>query len=233
MLLPIIVIVYLALITIQIYKYCTIFRKILSTRSTWASSCVFVSTIDTRGCSRSELRRQSEISISEILTPWSRRFSNTLQIGNNGGGVGGGSSSGAGGYQTTRHGSMSQQEENRYNKRVKVIRTLSINIVLLLIMWLPITLMPLLILCDGLMIRNEKESHFLNSTHLLIALILAYLNTIANPTLFSIYSDSFQLSNLIKLCNCKKTNKNVITLRNNLTDSTTKHVNNAVDIKEM
>lgn len=190
------------------------FQKILSTRNTWASSCVFVSTIDTRGCSRSEVRRQSEISISEILTPWSRRFSNTLQTG---------------GYPAMRHGSMSQQEENRYNKRVKVIRTLSINVVLLLITWVPISIMPILIFCDGL---RKDSNYFLNSTYFLIALILAFLNTIVNPTLFKMYSDSFNW-NFINLCSCKKNMRNVITLKNNLADCTTKNVNNTIDIKVM
>lgn len=194
---PIILILYVSLISIQVYKYCQIFNKILSTRSAWASSCVVVSTIDMKGSSRSEIRRQSEISLSEILTPWTRKFSSS--------------------HQSTsypmRHGSMSHQEEIRFNKRVKVIRTLSSYVIMLLVMWLPITIIPSLIFFDSARSRDDK-TYFLRSSHLLIALALVFSSTIVNPVLFCIFSDNLKL-NFLQLFNCNKHMKRVISLRNN------------------
>lgn len=161
---------------VLVYNYQQIFKKIISTKSTWAASCVVVSTIDVKGCSRSQIRRQSELSLTEILTPWPRKVSSASQFNSN---------------YPARHGSMSHHEEIRLNKHVKVVRTLFLNVILVLVMWLPITVMPLLIFFDGRRPIDDKN-YYLRSCHFIIALSIAYLNTLINPILYGILSDNFK-----------------------------------------
>ncbi|XP_066256645.1 free fatty acid receptor 4-like [Euwallacea similis] len=169
-----------------VYHYQQIFQKILSTKNAWSTSCVVISAVELKGCSRTQTRRQSELSMSDIFVPWPRKFS--TQMGNSNG-------------STSRHGSLSTQEELRLNKHIKVVRILFLNVIVVLVMWLPITLVMILIHVDG---RRENEDHnyFLRSHHFISALSVALLNTVINPLLYGVLSDNFR-SCLLKIW-CKR-----------------------------
>lgn len=129
-----------------VYHYQQIFRKILSTKNAWASSCVVISAVEVnKGCPRTQIRRQSELSVTEIFVPWPRRFS--AQLSNNG----------TTNALKNRTGSLSHHEEIRLNKHIKVVRVLFLNVVVVLVMWLPITLIMLLIYIDGSRSTNDRN----------------------------------------------------------------------------
>jgi len=137
-----------------------------------------VSTAEVKGCgNRDQIRRQSELSITDILAPWPRKFSTNSQFSNspNGG----------------RHGSLSHHEELRLNKHIRVVRVLFLNVVVVLFMWLPITTVMLLIFVDGR--RPTEDTNFFMRSHYFIAsLIIAFLNTVVNPLLYGVLSDNFR-----------------------------------------
>lgn len=161
-----------------VYHYQQIFQKILSTKNAWASSCVVISAVEVdKGCARTQIRRQSELSVTEIFVPWPRRFSTQLTNGTS---------------LKKRTGSLSHHEEIRLNKHIKVVRVLFLNVVVVLVMWLPITLIMLLIYIDGS--RNTSDRNFfLRSYHFLVSLIVALLNTCINPLLYGVLSDNFRV----------------------------------------
>lgn len=167
-----------------VYHYQQIFQKILSTKNAWSTSCVVISAVEIKGCSRAQTRRQSELSLSDIFVPWPRKFSTQLSSANG-----------------SRHGSLSTQEELRLNKHIKVVRVLFLNVIVVLMMWLPITLVMVLIHIDG---RRENNDHnyFLRSHHFLAALSIALLNTVINPVLYGVLSDNFRAC-LLKIW-CKR-----------------------------
>lgn len=174
---PLILIACLLPMVVLVYNYQRIFHKIFSTRNTWAASCVVVSTTDAKGYgNRDQIRRQSEISITDILAPWPRKFSSNSHISGSPGG---------------RHGSLSQHEELRLNKHIRVVRILFLNVIVVLLMWLPITIAVLLIFIDG-MRPNEDTNFFMRSTYFVASLIIALLNTVVNPLLYGVLSDSFR-----------------------------------------
>ncbi|KAL1488018.1 hypothetical protein ABEB36_015393 [Hypothenemus hampei] len=151
-----------------VYYYHQIFRKILSTKNAWSTSCVEI-----KSC-RTQTRRQSELSFTDILVPWSRRFSAQLSIPN-----------------SSRQGSLSTQEEIRLNKHLRAVRVLFLNVLVVLVMWLPITLMMVLIHIDGRR-SNEDKGYFLRSHHFVAALSVAFINTVINPLLYGLLSDNFR-----------------------------------------
>lgn len=155
-----------------VYHYQQIFQKILSTKNAWSTSCVVISAVEIKGCGRAQTRRQSELSLSDIFVPWPRKFSS--QINSN-----------------SRHGSLSTQEELRLNKHLKVVRVLFLNVVVVLVMWLPITLVMILIHIDGRR-ENQDYGYFLRSHHFISALSVALLNTVINPLLYGVLSDNFR-----------------------------------------
>ncbi|KAF5286163.1 hypothetical protein FQR65_LT12921 [Abscondita terminalis] len=160
---------------IIVYNYQRIFRKIFSTRNAWASSCVAVGTIDMANTfgTRDQIRRQSKISITTMLTPWPRKFSSNTQF--SGGG---------------RQGSLSQHEELRLNKHIRVLRLLLLNVVVVLCMWLPIILVLFLIFIDARR-SNDDIQFFMRSKYFIVGLIIALLNTVINPLLYGLLSDNF------------------------------------------
>ncbi|XP_008199874.1 somatostatin-like receptor F_48D10.1 [Tribolium castaneum] len=168
---PVIFFACLLPMVLLVYHYQRIFHKIISTKNTWASSCVMVSAMEVKDCRQG--RRQSELSISDIFVPWPRRFS-TQMVSPNG-----------------RQGSLSQHEELRLNKHIKVVRVLFLNVVVVLVMWLPITLVMLLIYIDGSR-ANDDRGFFLRSHHFIAALIVAFLNTLVNPVVYGVLSDNFR-----------------------------------------
>lgn len=90
-----------------------------------------------------------------------------------------------------RTGSMSQHEEVRLHKHLRVVRILLLNVVAVLMMWLPITTVMLLIYIDGRR-PTEDTDFFLKSHHFIWALITAQLNTVINPLLYGIFSENFR-----------------------------------------
>ncbi|XP_018576223.1 somatostatin receptor type 5-like [Anoplophora glabripennis] len=175
-----------------VYHYQKIFQKILSTKNAWATSCVMISAVDIKGCNRAQVRRQSELSLSDIFVPWPRKFSAQFATSPNGNNVG-------------RHGSLSHHEEIRLNKHIKVVRVLFLNVVVVLVMWLPITVIMLLIYIDGRR-ANEDKNYFLKSRHFIVALSIALLNTVVNPLLYGLLSDSFRTC-LTRIWCCRSTCK--------------------------
>lgn len=144
-----------------------------------------VSTQSVKSNSSKSFRRQSEISITDIFTPWPRKFSSISQY----------SSS----PNSGRQGSMSHHEEMRINRHIRVVRVLFLNVVVVLLMWLPITIAMMLIFVDGRR-PNEDTDFFLRSHHFVVALTIAVLNTVVNPLLYGVLSDSFRTCLLRMWC---------------------------------
>lgn len=90
-----------------------------------------------------------------------------------------------------RAGSLSQHEEIRLHKHLRVVRILLLNVVAVLVMWLPITIVMCLIYVDGRR-PNEDVHFFLKSHHFIWALIVAQLNTVVNPLLYGLFSENFR-----------------------------------------
>lgn len=90
-----------------------------------------------------------------------------------------------------RAGSLSHHEEIRLHKHLRVVRILLLNVVAVLVMWLPITIVMLLIYLDGRR-PNEDTDFFLKSHHFVWALVVAQLNTVVNPLLYGVFSENFR-----------------------------------------
>ncbi|VEN60830.1 unnamed protein product [Callosobruchus maculatus] len=193
---PVILFACLLPMALLVYHYQKIFQKILSTKNAWASSCVMISAADMKGCDRAQIRRQSELSISDIFVPWPRRFSAQFSAAPNPAHTTSSNPPSAG-----RHGSLSHHEEIRLHKHIKVVRVLFLNVLLVLVMWLPITVVMLLIYIDGRR-ENEDKQYFLRSHHFVASLSIALLNTVVNPLLYGVFSDSFR-SCLSKIWCCE------------------------------
>ncbi|PSN51000.1 hypothetical protein C0J52_08589 [Blattella germanica] len=175
---PVILLACLLPMGLLVYFYQRIFQKLLSTRNRWAVPCVVVNPVSTEcsGTDTPSMRRDSELSfVSSLMMPWSRKISTTsAQFMSNG-----------------RNGSMSQHEEIRLNKHLRVVRVLLLNVVVVLIMWLPITVIMFLIYVDGRR-PTEDTNFFLRSHHFLWSLVVALLNTVVNPLLYGILSENFR-----------------------------------------
>lgn len=121
-------------------------------------------------------RRDSELSVVGTLLPWSgRKLSNASITARQG-----------------RAGSLSQHEEIRLQKHLRVVRMLMLNVLCVLVMWLPITTVILLIYVDGKR-SSENPDFFLKSHHFIWALIAAQFNAIVNPVLYGIFSENFRV----------------------------------------
>lgn len=195
---PVMILTTLFPMVLLVYHYQRIFHKIISTKNTWASSCVMVSAIEVKN---PQNRRQSEISMSDIFVPWPRRFSTQLTTSPNG----------------VRQNSLSQHEEIRVNKHVKVVRILFLNVVVVLVMWLPITIIVFLIYIDGKRFFN-KHNFFLRSNHFIIALMVAFLNTVVNPIVYGVLSDTFKAS-LVRMFCGKRGEEDLVEVRDPVTPS--------------
>ncbi|XP_043266274.1 neuropeptide Y receptor type 2-like [Colletes gigas] len=168
--LPIIVLACLLPMALLVYHYQRIFKKILDSRSRWAVPCV------TQGLeSGATGRRDSELSVVGTLLPWAGRKLSTASVTGRQG----------------RAGSLSQHEEIRLHKHLRVVRILLLNVVAVLVMWLPITTVMLLIYVDGRR-PNENTNFFLMSHHFVWTLIVAQLNTVINPLLYGVFSENFR-----------------------------------------
>ena len=92
-------------------------------------------------------RRDSELSVVGTLVPWAGRKLSSASM--TGGAVGLG--------RPNRAGSLSQHEEVRLHKHLRVVRILLLNVVAVLVMWLPITVLMLLIYLDGRRPTEDTE----------------------------------------------------------------------------
>ncbi|XP_069689928.1 free fatty acid receptor 4-like [Periplaneta americana] len=168
---PVILLACLLPMGLLVYHYQRIFQKLLSTRSRWASPCVVVSQ---DGAAVGPDRRDSELSfVGSIVMPWTRKVSTASQ------------------QFVARNGSMSQHEELRLTKHLRVVRVLLLNVVVVLLMWLPITIVMFLIYVDGRR-PTEDTDFFLRSHHFIWSLVVALLNTVVNPLLYGILSENFR-----------------------------------------
>lgn len=84
-----------------------------------------------------------------------------------------------------------RHEEVRYRKHVRVVRVLLINVIVVLVMWLPITVVMCLIYVDGSR-DTEDTGFFLRSHHFIMGLLFALLNTVVNPILYGVLSENFR-----------------------------------------
>ncbi|XP_012146875.2 free fatty acid receptor 4-like [Megachile rotundata] len=168
---PIIILACILPMILLVYHYQRIFQKILDSRSRWAVSCV------AQGLKSSATsRRDSELSVVGTLLPWTgRKHSCTSITGRKG-----------------RTGSLSQHEEIRLHKHLRVVRILLLNVVAVLVMWLPITIVMLLIYVDGRR-STEDTNFFLRSHHFVWTVTVAQLNTIVNPLLYGVLSENFRI----------------------------------------
>ncbi|XP_012283038.1 free fatty acid receptor 4 [Orussus abietinus] len=167
---PVIIIACLLPMTLVVYHYQRIFQRILDTRNRWAVPCVAQSS----DCGANG-RRDSELSVVGTLVPWAGRKMSTSSMGTKQG----------------RAGSLSHHEEIRLHKHLRVVRILLLNVVAVLVMWLPITIVMFLIYVDGRR-PNEDTNFFLRSHHFVWALVIAQLNTVVNPLLYGVFSENFR-----------------------------------------
>lgn len=90
-----------------------------------------------------------------------------------------------------RAGSLSQHEEIRLHKHLRVVRILLLNVVAVLVMWLPITIVMFLIYVDGSR-PTEDPNFFLRSHYFIWALVIAQFNTVVNPLLYGVFSENIR-----------------------------------------
>ncbi|XP_051171387.1 neuropeptide Y receptor type 2-like [Leptopilina boulardi] len=164
---PIIIIACLLPMGLLVYHYQRIFQSILDTRNRWAVPCVVQ---DGSG------RRDSELSVVGTLVPWGGRKLSSSSV--------------TGGRQG-RAGSLSQHEEIRLHKHLRVVRILLLNVVAVLVMWLPITIVMFLIYLDGSR-PTEDTNFFLRSHHFIWTLVIAQFNTVVNPLLYGVFSENIR-----------------------------------------
>ncbi|XP_076240030.1 free fatty acid receptor 4-like [Calliopsis andreniformis] len=168
---PIVVLACLLPMALLVYHYQRIFQKILDTRSRWAVPCV------AQGLEGGATgRRDSELSVVGTLLPWAARKLSAASITGRQG----------------RTGSLSQHEEIRLHKHLRVVRILLLNVLAVLVMWLPITIVMLLIYADGRR-PTEDTKFFLRSYHFIWTLMIAQLNTVVNPLLYGVFSENFRI----------------------------------------
>ncbi|XP_017796578.1 PREDICTED: free fatty acid receptor 4-like [Habropoda laboriosa] len=172
---PIILLACLLPMALLVYHYQRIFQKILDTRNTWAVSCV-AQGLESGRKNGATGRRDSELSVVGTLLPWAGRKLSSASV------TGG----------KARAGSLSQHEETRLYKHLRVVRILLLNVIAVLVMWLPITIVVLLIYVDGKR-PTEDTNFFLRSHHFVWTLILAQFNTIVNPLLYGVLSENIRV----------------------------------------
>lgn len=181
---PVLLIACLLPMGLLVFHYQRIFQKLLATRSRWTVPSVGVSA--TPDCdppsscnNHNQPRRDSDLSfVGSLVLPWARKVSTASQVSGTVGANG-------------RAGSLSQHEELRLHKHVRVVRVLLLNVVVVLLMWLPITVVMFLIYVDGSR-PNEDTAFFLRSHHFFWALVIALLNTVVNPVLYGVFSENFR-----------------------------------------
>lgn len=181
---PVLLLACLLPMALFVFHYQRIFRKLIETRSRWAAPCVVVAAPSSSASDAGSQRRGSELSfVGSLIAPWnSRKVSAASQHGLGPGGVA---------ALGVRSGSLSQHEELRLNKHLRVVRVLLLNVLVVLIMWLPITVLMSLIYVDGSR-PTEDTGFFLRSHHFIWALLAALLNTVVNPLLYGLFSENFR-----------------------------------------
>ena len=180
---PVVLFTCLLPMSLLVFYYQRIFKKLTKTKNRWSNNTqvTMISSIsDLNPNPPPNSRRQSALSIigGAFTSPLSRKASTSSQTVFNTG-------------LKMRAGSLSQHEELRLAKHVRVVRILLLNVVAVLIMWLPITIIMFLIYVDGSR-PNEDTNFFLRSHHFIWSLLIALLNTIVNPLLYGVLSENFR-----------------------------------------
>lgn len=158
-------------LSLVVYHYQQIFRKIKMLRQRWKSS---------RSIPRPSIRQhQSPPCHAQPQSEHRQSFPNNNNSNNH--------------HHNNSDPSVvvSQQERNRFNRHLKVVHIFLANVSAVLIMWLPITALMLLIYLDGRR-PNGNTDFFLRSHHFVWALQIALLNTIVNPLLYGLLSENFR-----------------------------------------
>lgn len=184
-------------------------------------------------------RRDSELSIVGSLMPWAGRKLSSASIQ-------GGTNNPSNCGRQNRAGSLSQHEELRLHKHLRVVRLLLLNVFVVLVMWIPITVVMVLIYIDGS--RPTQDTNFFlryiisyfflffqiikflikkklqfRSHHFIWAVIIAQFNTIVNPLLYGVSSENFRAC-FAKLWHRENKNNN----NNNTSNPCTNNNNNAL-----
>lgn len=94
-------------------------------------------------------------------------------------------------YPSNKSDVLRQQEEIRLSRHIRVIRILLLNVIVVLVMWLPISVIMFLIYVDGSR-PNEDTNFFLRSHHFIWSLQIALFNTVVNPLVYGVLSENFR-----------------------------------------
>lgn len=187
---PVLLLACLLPMALFVFHYQRIFRKLVETRSRWAAPCVVVAAPSsesgvTAGSAGSDTpgRRGSELSFVGSLLAHAHAAGRKVSAASSLAGMPLG--------PTGRSGSLSHHEELRLNKHLRVVRVLLLNVLVVLVMWLPITVVMSLIYVDGSR-PNSDTGFFLRSHHFIWALLAALLNTVVNPLLYGLFSENFR-----------------------------------------
>ncbi|KAK6635956.1 hypothetical protein RUM44_001211 [Polyplax serrata] len=175
---PVVLFTCLLPMTLLVFHYQRIFQKLTKTRNRWSNNGQLTIS-NAPDLNSSSSRRQSSLSIiGSLASPLSRKTSSGSQTVLNS-------------PVKIKTGTLSHHEELRLAKHVRVVRILLLNVVAVLIMWLPITIIMFLIYVDGSR-PNEDTNFFLRSHHFIWSLLIALLNTIVNPLLYGVLSENFR-----------------------------------------
>lgn len=188
---PVLLLACLLPMALFVFHYQRIFRKLVESRSRWAAPCVVVAAPSSESAasagSETPGRRGSELSFVGSLMAHAHAAGRKVSAASQLGSVVGMPIPGLGG----RSASLSQHEELRLNKHIRVVRVLLLNVLVVLVMWLPITVVMSLIYVDGSR-PTEDTDFFLRSHHFIWALLAALLNTVVNPLLYGLFSENFR-----------------------------------------
>lgn len=94
-------------------------------------------------------------------------------------------------FVTDKPDEMSQQKVIQLNRHVQVIRMLLLNVLVVFVMWLPISGIIFLMYVDSYR-PNHNTNFFLRSYHFIWTLLIALLITVANPLLYGMMSKNFR-----------------------------------------
>lgn len=166
---PVLIVACLLPMGLLVFHYHRIFLKLLKTRNRWSNNQQLAAQLagDTP-------RRESSLS---VINSWTRKVSTASQTGL--------------GMAMKRPTLPGNSEEARLAKHIRVVRVLLLNVVAVLLMWLPITVVMFLIYIDGSR-PTEDTGFFLRSHHFIWALLIALLNTVVNPLLYGVLSENFR-----------------------------------------
>jgi 7 transmembrane receptor (rhodopsin family) len=110
---------------------------------------------------------------------------------------------------------------HRLQKHRRAVRILLSNVLAVLLMWLPITVVMFLIYVDG---HRNDDHFFLTNQYFIWSVIIALMNTIVNPILYGFLTENFKdyypwRRWLRKCCCLKWIESSVVTSNPNISSS--------------